>query len=311
MSVVRHSRLLILGSGPAGYSAAVYSARANRAPLLITGLEQGGQLMTTTEVDNWPGDVEHLQGLLSWIGCAGMPSASIPRLSSITSIGWTCGAAARRRLRRAANGRPCLFVCSATTANTPVTRSSSPPARRRNILGCRRRSCIAAKVSPRAPPAMGFFYRGKAVAVVGGGNTAVEEALYLTNIASHVTLIHRRDRLKSEKILQDRLFALEKSGKVSILWNHAVEEIVGDAAGVIGARVRSTTHGGNAAHPQRRWCLHRRGSPTEHAAVRAPTRDAWRLHHRQAWAAMATPRPPACRAYLPRAMWPIMSTARP
>lgn len=231
MSVVRHSRLLILGSGPAGYTAAVYSARANRSPLLITGLEQGGQLMTTTDVDNWPGDVEHLQGpaLMDRMRRHAERFNTEIELDTINRVDL------RQRPFRlfGDNGEySCDALIIATGASAKYLGLPSEEAfRGRGVSACA--TCD------------GFFYRGKAVAVVGGGNTAVEEALYLANIASHVTLIHRRDRLKSEKILQDRLFALESSGKVSLAWNFAVDEIIGDEAGVTGVRLRPVQ--GNAS----------------------------------------------------------------
>ncbi len=225
MSVVRHSRLLILGSGPAGYTAAVYAARANRSPLLITGLEQGGQLMTTTDVDNWPGDVEHLQGpaLMDRMRRHAERFHTAIEGDTIHRV-----ELAQRPFRLFGdNGEyTCDALIIATGASAKYLGLASEEAfRGRGVSACA--TCD------------GFFYRGKAVAVVGGGNTAVEEALYLANIASHVTLVHRRDKLKSEKILQDRLFALERSGKVSLAWNHAVDEILGDDAGVTGLRLRA------------------------------------------------------------------------
>jgi thioredoxin reductase (NADPH) len=231
MSVVRHSRLLILGSGPAGYTAAVYSARANRAPLLITGLEQGGQLMTTTDVDNWPGDVEHLQGpaLMDRMRRHAERFHTDIEADTINHVDLS-----HRPFRLSGDNGDysCDALIIATGASAKYLGLPSEEAfRGRGVSACA--TCD------------GFFYRGKAVAVVGGGNTAVEEALYLANIASHVTLVHRRDKLKSEKILQDRLFALEKSGKVAIAWNHAVDEILGDDAGVTGVRLRAIQ--GNAA----------------------------------------------------------------
>ena len=216
MSVIRHSRLLILGSGPAGYTAAVYSARANRSPLLITGLEQGGQLMTTTDVDNWPGDVEHLQG-----------PALMERMRRHAER-FSTEIVADTHQSRGVAAAP-ISPVRATTANTPATPSSSRPALRPSTSACPPRRPFAAGAYRPAPPATASSIGASAVAVVGGGNTAVEEALYLSNIASHVTLVHRRDQLRSEKILQDRLFALERAGKVDIVWNHAVEEILGDA----------------------------------------------------------------------------------
>jgi thioredoxin reductase (NADPH) len=216
MSVVRHSRLIILGSGPAGYSAAVYAARANRAPLLITGLEQGGQLMTTTDVDNWPGDVEHLQG-----------PQLMERMRRHAERFNTDIVLDQRpfRLQGDNGGYTCEALIVATGASA-------------KYLGLPSEETFRGKGVSACATCDGFFYRGKRVAVVGGGNTAVEEALYLSNIASHVTLVHRRDRLRAEKILQDRLFALEASGKVTIVWNHTIDEILGDEAGVTGARLR-------------------------------------------------------------------------
>jgi thioredoxin reductase (NADPH) len=229
MSVVSHRPLIILGSGPAGYSAAVYAARANRKPLLIAGLEQGGQLMTTTDVDNWPGDVEHLQGpqLMER-----MRRHAERFYTEIVSDHIHRVDLRQRPFRLAGdNGEyTCDALIIATGASAKYLGLPSEEAfRGRGVSACA--TCD------------GFFYRGKAVAVVGGGNTAVEEALYLANIASHVTLVHRRDKLRSEKILQDRLLALETSGKIDITWNHTVDEILGDAAGVVGVRVRGV-HGG-------------------------------------------------------------------
>ena len=228
MSVVRHSPLLILGSGPAGYTAAVYSARANRSPLLITGLEQGGQLMTTTDVDNWPGDVEHLQGP------ALMERMRLHAERFNTEIVFdTINRAELRQRPFHLFGDNGEYTCDALIVATGASAK---------YLGLPSEELFRGKGVSACATCDGFFYRGKAVAVVGGGNTAVEEALYLSNIASHVTLVHRRDKLKSEKILQDRLFALESSGKVSFAWNHAVDEIVGDEAGVTGVRLRAV-HG--------------------------------------------------------------------
>jgi len=232
MSVVRHSRLLILGSGPAGYAAAVYAARANRAPLLITGLEQGGQLMTTTDVDNWPGDVEHLQGpqLMERM------RRHAERFSTEILVDHINRVELRQRPFRLKgdNGEyTCDALIIATGASAKYLGLPSEEAfRGRGVSACA--TCD------------GFFYKGRAVAVVGGGNTAVEEALYLANIASHVTLVHRRDKLRAEKILQDRVFALETSGKISIVWNHTVDEILGDESGVNAVRLRALH--GNASH---------------------------------------------------------------
>ncbi len=232
MSVVRHSRLLILGSGPAGYTAAVYSARANRSPLLITGLEQGGQLMTTTDVDNWPGDVEHLQGP----ALMDRMRRHAERFNTEIVFDTISRAELRQRPFRlfGDNGE---YTCDALIIATGASAK---------YLGLPSEEAFRGKGVSACATCDGFFYRGKPVAVIGGGNTAVEEALYLANIASHVTLVHRRDKLKSEKILQDRLFKLESSGKVGITWNHVVDEILGDEAGVTGVRLRAVH--GNATY---------------------------------------------------------------
>src|ERR1700690_359034 len=229
MSALRHSPLLILGSGPAGYSAAVYAARANRHPLLLTGLEQGGQLMTTTDVDNWPGDVEHLQGpaLMERM------RRHAERFNTDIVFDHVNRVELRHRPFRL-SGDSGEYSCDALIIATGASAK---------YLGLPSEEAFRGRGVSACATCDGFFYRGKAVAVIGGGNTAVEEALYLANIASHVTLVHRRDKLRSEKILQDRLFALETSGKVNIHWNHTVDEILGDAAGVIGVRVRGVQGG--------------------------------------------------------------------
>ena len=226
MSTTRHSRLIILGSGPAGYSAAVYAARANRAPLLITGVEQGGQLMTTTDVDNWPGDVEGLQG-----------PALMERMRrhaerfATEIVNDHIHTAHLREQPIRLEGDAQHYTCDALIIATGATAKylglpSEDRNRGRGVSACA--TCD------------GFFFRGQRVAVVGGGNTAVEEALYLSHITEHVTLVHRRDKLRAEKIMQDRLFAQERAGKISILWNHAVEEVLDDGQGVSGLKVRST-----------------------------------------------------------------------
>ena len=226
MSTTRHSRLIILGSGPAGYSAAVYAARANRAPLLITGVEQGGQLMTTTEVDNWPGDVEGLQG-----------PALMERMrrhaerfaTEIVNDHIHTAHLGEQPIRLEGDSQH--YTCDALIIATGATaKYLGLPSEERN----RGRGVSACATCD------GFFFRGQRVAVVGGGNTAVEEALYLSHITEHVTLVHRRDKLRAEKIMQDRLFAQEHAGKISILWNHAVEEVLDDGQGVSGLKVRST-----------------------------------------------------------------------
>jgi len=229
MTTPRHSRLIILGSGPAGYSAAVYAARANRTPLLITGVETGGQLMTTTDVDNWPGDVEGLQG-----------PALMERMrrhaerfkTEIVSDHVHSADLSRRPFHLHGDSR--TYTCDALIIATGATAKylglpSEEKFRGRGVSACA--TCD------------GFFFRGQRVAVIGGGNTAVEEALYLSHIAEHVTLVHRRDRLRSEKILQDRLFREVEAGKMSVVWNHTVDEVLGDDQGVNGLRLKSVKDG--------------------------------------------------------------------
>src|SRR5579863_9915985 len=221
----RHSRLIIIGSGPAGYSAAVYAARANRNPLLITGVEQGGQLMTTTEVDNWPGDVEGLQGpaLMERMRRHAERFATQIVNDHVQSVD-LC--ARPLRLKGDTHDYSCDALIIATGAAAKyLGLPSEEKYRGRGVSACA--TCD------------GFFFRDQRVAVVGGGNTAVEEALYLSHIAKHVTLVHRRDRLRAEKILQDKLFREVETGKVSVIWNHTVDEVLGDQHGVNGLRVRS------------------------------------------------------------------------
>jgi thioredoxin reductase (NADPH) len=227
MADVRHSRLLILGSGPAGYSAAVYAARANLRPLLITGIEQGGQLMTTTDVDNWPGGPHGLQGpqLMDQLRQHAARLDVEMVLDQVESV-----ELGQRPFRlRGGSGRySCDALIVATGASARYLGLPSEQAYRgRGVSACA--TCD------------GFFYRKQAVAVVGGGNTAVEETLYLANLASHVTLIHRRNAFRAEKMLQDKLLSRTRpGGNVSIIWNHVVDEVLGNANGVTGVRVRPT-----------------------------------------------------------------------
>ncbi len=226
MTPPRHSRLIILGSGPAGYSAAVYAARANRKPLLIAGLQPGGQLMTTTEVDNWPGDVEGLLGPVLM--------DRMRRHAERFGVEVVSDHVAKVELAR----RPFLLIgenAEYTCDSLIIATGASA-----RYLGLDSETEFRGRGVSACATCDGFFYRGQKVAVVGGGNTAVEEAIYLTNIASHVTLVHRRDKLRAEAILQDRLRALADQGKVSFLWDHAVDEVLGSAQGVTGVRVRST-----------------------------------------------------------------------
>ena len=226
MSDVKHARVLILGSGPAGYSAAVYSARANLKPVLITGLEQGGQLMTTTEVDNWPGDVEGLQGP----GLMERMQKHAERFNTEVIFDHIHTADLKARPFRL-EGDSGVYTCDALIIATGASAKylglpSEEKFRGRGVSGCA--TCD------------GFFYKGQKVAVVGGGNTAVEEALYLSNIAEHVTVVHRRDKFKAEAILIDKLMEKTKGGNVSIEWNHSVDEVLGDSNGVTGARIKDS-----------------------------------------------------------------------
>jgi len=229
MTTPKHSRLIILGSGPAGYSAAVYAARANLKPVLITGLAQGGQLMTTTDVDNWPGDVEGLQGpalmermqkhaerfdteiVFDHIHTADLKAKPIRLVGD--SGEYTCDA---------------LIIATGATAKY-LGLDSEEKFKGQGVSACA--TCD------------GFFYRDQEVAVIGGGNTAVEEALYLSNIAKKVTVVHRRDKFRGEKILQDKLMAKQQAGKVEVVWNHAVDEVLGDDKGVTGVRIKHVDDG--------------------------------------------------------------------
>lgn len=227
MTDPQHHRLIILGSGPAGYTAAVYAARANLDPVLITGLIQGGQLTTTTDVDNWPGDVEGLQGpdlMLRMKSHAERFDTDII-FDHINSVDLT----QRPFLLQGDSGR---YSCDALIIATGASAQ---------YLGLDSEQAFMGKGVSACATCDGFFYRNKPVAVIGGGNTAVEEALYLSNICSHVTLVHRRDALRAEKILQKKLFEREADGKVSIQWNHVLEEVFGDGMGVTGARIRHVT----------------------------------------------------------------------
>ncbi|HEX4763603.1 MAG TPA: thioredoxin-disulfide reductase [Usitatibacter sp.] len=225
----RHSRLLILGSGPAGYTAAVYAARANLKPVLITGLAQGGQLMTTTDVDNWPADAMGVQG----------PELMDRFLKHAerfeTEIVFDQIHTAKLKDKPITLvGDSGTYTCDALIIATGASAMYLGLASEQKFMGKGVSGCATCD---------GFFYKGQDVCVVGGGNTAVEEALYLANIAKHVTLIHRREKLRSEKILQDKLFARRDEGKVSIEWNHTLDEVLGDNSGVTGVRIKSTAGG--------------------------------------------------------------------
>jgi thioredoxin reductase (NADPH) len=226
---MRHSRLIILGSGPAGYTAAVYAARANLKPVLITGLAQGGQLMTTTDVENWPADKEGLQGpeLMERFQKHAERFNTEIIFDQINSVDL-------KSRPFALKGDSASYTCDALVIATGASAM---------YLGIPSEQAFLGKGVSGCATCDGFFYKNQDVCVVGGGNTAVEEALYLSNIARHVIVVHRRDKFRSEKILQDRLFAKEKEGKVSIEWNHTLDEVLGDKSGVTGVRIKSTVDG--------------------------------------------------------------------
>jgi len=267
----RHCRLLILGAGPAGYTAAIYAARANLKPVLITGMAQGGQLMTTTDVDNWPADAQGVQGpelmqrfeeharrfeteiLFDHIHTARLTEKPFVLIGDAGT--YTCDA---------------LIIATGASAQ---------------YLGLPSEETFAGRGVSACATCDGFFYRDQPVAVIGGGNTAVEEALYLANIASHVTLVHRRDKLRGEKILHDKLFAKEKAGKVTIRWNCTLDEVLGDPSGVTGMRIRDKLTGhtedlplaGVYRRPAAGGGFHRHRPQTEHRLVCRPTGHAGRL----------------------------------
>ncbi|MBV5307952.1 thioredoxin-disulfide reductase [Chromatium okenii] len=229
MTATKHCQLLILGSGPAGYTAAVYAARANLKPVLVTGLEQGGQLMTTTEVDNWPGDPDGVHG-----------SELMERMrrhaerfdTEIIFDHINAADLAHRPFRL--TGDSAVYTCDALIIATGASAQylglpSEQEFRGRGVSACA--TCD------------GFFYRNQKVAVIGGGNTAVEEALYLSNIASEVILVHRRDALRAEKILQQQILEKAATGNIRLAWHHTLDEILGDATGVTGMRIKSTLDG--------------------------------------------------------------------
>ena len=229
MSEVKHSRLIILGSGPAGYSAAVYAARANLKPVIITGIQPGGQLTTTTEVDNWPGDVEGLTGP----GLMERMQKHAERFETEIIYDHIHTAELQQR-PFTLKGDSGTYTCDALIIATGASAQ---------YLGLPSEEAFSGKGVSACATCDGFFYRNQVVAVIGGGNTAVEEALYLSNIAKEVHLVHRRDKLRSEKILQDKLFDKAANGNVRLHWNHTLDEVLGDATGVTGARLRNTQDG--------------------------------------------------------------------
>jgi len=228
MSEAKHHKLIILGSGPAGYTAAIYAARANLNPVVITGMQQGGQLTTTTDVENWPGGIAELQGpdlMMDMQQHAERFDTAII-FDHINHVDL-----ASQPYRLVGNA---TYTCDALIIATGASAQ---------YLGLPSEETFAGKGVSACATCDGFFYRGQKVAVVGGGNTAVEEALYLSNICSEVVLIHRRDSLRAEKILQSRLFEKEKTGNIRLMWNNTLEEILGDDSGVTGARIKSTLNG--------------------------------------------------------------------
>ncbi|MFZ2311130.1 MAG: thioredoxin-disulfide reductase [Methylobacter sp.] len=226
MSDLKHCRLLILGSGPAGYTAAVYAARANLNPVMITGMQQGGQLTTTTEVDNWPGDVEGLQGpaLMERM----RQHAERFNTEIIFDHIHTADLSARPFKLTGDSGS---YTCDALIIATGASA---------RYLGLESEETFKGKGVSACATCDGFFYKNKPVAVIGGGNTAVEEALYLSHLASKVTVIHRRDKFRSEKILSDKLIEKSKNGNVVIEWNYTLDEVLGDDMGVTGIRIKNT-----------------------------------------------------------------------
>lgn len=235
MASTRHARLLILGSGPAGWTAAVYAARANLKPVLITGLQHGGQLMTTTEVDNWPGDAHGLMGpdLMARM------QAHAERFATEVVFDHIHTADLSKRPFRLL-GDAGEYTCDALVIATGATAK---------YLGLPSEEAYKGRGVSACATCDGFFYKDQDVAVVGGGNTAVEEALYLSNIARKVYLVHRRDTLRAEKIMQDKLFAKVASGKIEPVWHHVVDEVLGNDAGVTRLRVKSLQDGGTREIP--------------------------------------------------------------
>ena len=229
MTDTQHHRLIILGSGPAGYTAAVYAARANLDPVVITGMVQGGQLTTTTDVDNWPGDVEGLQGpaLMERMKEHAERFDSKIIFDHINAVDLS-------QRPFSLTGDSAIFTCDALIIATGASAQ---------YLGLESETAFMGKGVSACATCDGFFYRNKPVAVIGGGNTAVEEALYLANICSHVTLVHRRDSLRAEKILQKKLFEKVEEGKVTISWDHQLDEVLGDDMGVTGIAIKHARSG--------------------------------------------------------------------
>jgi thioredoxin reductase (NADPH) len=234
MANVQHHKLIILGSGPAGYTAAVYAARANLNPVVITGMQQGGQLTTTTEVENWPGGAADLQGpaLMQDMHNHVERFGTEVLFDHIESVDLSV-----RPLRLSGSSE---YSCDALIIATGASAQYLGLPSEEKFLGKGVSACATCD---------GFFYRNQRVAVVGGGNTAVEEALYLSNIAEKVVFVHRRDSLRAEKVLQDRLFARAEEGKVELRWNHVLDEVLGDDSGVTGMRIKAVDGSGTDEVP--------------------------------------------------------------
>ncbi len=228
MSEVQHHKLVILGSGPAGYTAAIYAARANLQPVVITGMQQGGQLTTTTEVENWPAGAHDLQGPDLMVQM--QEHAERFDTEIIFDHIEKCDLSKRPFVLEGSSTYTCdsLIICTGASAQ---------------YLGLPSEEAFQGRGVSACATCDGFFYRDQKVAVIGGGNTAVEEALYLSNIASEVILVHRRDSLRSEKILQDRLLEKAANGNITVMWNNTLDEVLGDDSGVTGMRVKSTADG--------------------------------------------------------------------
>jgi thioredoxin reductase (NADPH) len=292
-----HHRLIILGSGPAGYTAAVYAARANLNPVLITGLQQGGQLMTTTEVDNWPGDPDGVLGpeLMERMRNHAERFGTEMIYDHIHTAQVTTPPF---RLDGDNGSYSCDALIIATGASA-------------KYLGLPSEHAYKGKGVSACATCDGFFYRGKPVAVIGGGSTAVEEALYLSNIASHVTIVHRRDRFRSEKILTDRLIEKTQSGNVTIEWNHHLEEVLGDESGVTGIRIRHTT-GSDKIIPVHGCFVAIGHQPNTHIFQGQLEMEDGRTATCAPWGgAKGTPRRPAFPAYLRPATCRTRCTSRP
>ncbi len=229
MTDTKHHKLIILGSGPAGYTAAVYAARANLDPVLITGIEQGGQLMTTTDVDNWPGDDKGVQGpeLMQRMLQHAERFETQVIFDHINSVDFST-----RPLQL--NGDSGTYTCDALIIATGASAK---------YLGLDSEEAFKGRGVSACATCDGFFYKGEDVVVIGGGNTAVEEALYLSNIAKHATVVHRRDQFRSEKILANKLIKRAKEGNVTIEWNHVLDEVLGDDTGVTGVRIKDVNSG--------------------------------------------------------------------